>query len=384
MEDDGRCDSQVIQPDIGIVKGQCNLLKGIRMRVLVTGSNGYIGSVIMPLLVSAGHEVRGIDSDLYFACAYTTSTFEFPCTRKDIRDIELSDLNGFDAVIHLAALSNDPLGDLNPQLTLEINHLASVRLARFAKMAGVKRFIFSSSCSTYGASGNEMLSENASFNPVTSYGATKVMVERDVSALADESFTPSFLRNATAYGISPMMRFDLVLNNLVAWAYSSGAVYLKSDGSPWRPVVHVEDIARAFITILEAPVETVHNQAFNIGSNDENYQILDLARIVEKTVPGCRIEFAKDAGPDKRCYRVDFGKFRTLFPGFRPKWTVETGARQLYESYQETGIRLEEFEGPRFKRIDHIKWLLASGRLDETLRWAGSGPWPNAEWGTVT
>jgi len=299
---------------------------------------------------------------------------EFRCTRKDIRDVDLSDLRGYDAVVHLAALSNDPLSDLNPDLTYEINHAASVRIASLAKEAGVKRFLFSSSCSTYGASGDNILNESASFNPVTPYGTTKVLVEKDVSALADDMFSPTFLRNATAYGVSPRMRFDLVLNNLVAWAFASGLVYLKSDGTPWRPLVHVEDIARAFITILEAPREMVHNQAFNIGSIGENYRILDLAKIVEKTVPGCRIEFAKDAGPDKRCYRVDFGKFHSTFPQHQPKWDAKAGAIDIFESYKKYNIRQEDFEGPRYKRIEHIKRLLDTGRLDRTLRWTNQIP----------
>ena len=339
------------------------------MRVLVTGSNGYIGSVLVPLLFKGGHEVQGLDSDLYAECTYGPSFPKFPFLRKDIRDVDLSDLKGYDAVIHLAALSNDPLSDLNPDLTFEINHAASVRLATLARGAGVSRFLFSSSCSTYGASGENILNEKASFNPVTPYGTTKVLVEKDVSVLADDTFSPTFLRNATAYGVSPRMRFDLVLNNLIAWAYASGVVYLKSDGTPWRPLVHVEDIARAFITILNAPRETVHNQAFNVGSNGENYKILDLAKIVENTVPGCRIEFAKDAGPDKRCYRVDFGKFRSTFPEHRPKWDARSGAVDIFESYKKYGIRQEDFEGPKYKRIDHIKQLISTGRMDDTLRW---------------
>jgi nucleoside-diphosphate-sugar epimerase len=341
------------------------------MRVLVTGSNGYIGTVLVPMLMEEGHEVRGIDSDLYGQCTYGPAFPEFPFARKDIRDIGTADLEGYDAVIHLAALSNDPLSDLNPRLTFEINHEASVRLARLAKAAGAARFLFSSSCSTYGASGDRMLDEKAEFHPVTPYGTTKVMVEKDVSLLADDAFSPTFLRNATAYGVSPRMRFDLVINNLVAWAMASGIVYLKSDGTPWRPLVHVEDISRAFLALLQAPRDAVHNQAFNIGKNEENYRILELAKIVEKIVPDCRIEFAKDAGPDKRCYRVDFGKFAAAFPAFVPRWTAEKGAEQIYESYRRHGVRQEDFEGPRYKRIEHIKGLLSSGRLDETLRWTG-------------
>lgn len=339
------------------------------MRVLVTGSNGYIGSVLMPLLLEDGHEVRGIDSDLYAQCTYGPAFPEFPCTRKDIRDVEIRDLEGYDAVIHLAALSNDPLSDLNPRLTFEINHEASVRLARLAKACGVRRFLFSSSCSTYGASGDDMLTEEATFNPVTPYGTTKVLVEKDVSALADDTFSPTFLRNATAYGISPRMRFDLVLNNLVAWACTTGLVYLKSDGTPWRPVVHIEDISRAFLAVLHAPRDIVHNQAFNVGINKENYRIRELAEIVKETVPGCQIEYAEDAGPDLRCYRADFGKFERTFPKYALRWDARSGAQQLYDAYRNFGLRQEDFEGPRYKRIDHIKKLLEDGLLDTTLRW---------------
>jgi nucleoside-diphosphate-sugar epimerase len=344
------------------------------MRVLVTGSNGYIGSVLVPLLVAKGHEVFGFDSDLYAQCTYGPDFPKFPFAKKDIRDIELSDFcDGYDAVIHLAALSNDPLSDLNPQLTFDINHAASVKLARIAKSAGVKRFLFSSSCSTYGASGDSMLNEAAIFNPVTPYGTTKVLVEKDVSALADDTFSPTFLRNATAYGISPRMRFDIVLNNLVAWACTTGLVYLKSDGTPWRPIVHIEDISLAFLAVLHAPRDIVHNQAFNVGISKENYRIRELAEIVKETVPGCKIEYAKDAGPDLRCYRVDFGKFERTFPEYALRWDARRGALQLYETYRKFGLRQEDFEGPRYKRIDHIKKMLEDGLLDTTLRWKGKG-----------
>ena len=339
------------------------------MRVLLTGHLGYIGTVMAPLLAEAGHEVVGLDSGLFEQCTFGEPPRQFTYIRKDIRDATPADLEGFHAVLHLAGLSNDPLGNLNPQLTYEINHLASVHLAQSAKQAGVERFVFSSSCSTYGSAGDKILDESAEFNPVTPYGTSKVLVERDVSKLADSRFSPTFLRNATAYGVSPRLRFDLVLNNLVAWAFTTGRVYIKSDGTPWRPIVHIEDISRAFLAALEAPREVVHNEAFNVGRSEENYQVRDLAEIVKETVPGCKIEYAADAGPDKRCYRVDFSRISRALPGFQPQWDARKGARELYEAYQKVDLRHEDFEGPRYKRIDHLQGLLASRRLDSTLRW---------------
>jgi len=340
------------------------------MRVLVTGHHGYIGAVLVPMLLERGHEVVGLDSDLFQASRYGPwQEASVPSLQKDIRDVEEEDLEGYDAVLHLAGLSNDPLGDLNPDLTYEINYRASVRLAELSKRVGVRRFIFSSSCSNYGAAGDDFLTEESPFNPVTPYGRSKVLVEQDVSKMADDSFSPIFLRNATAYGVSPFLRFDLVLNNLVAWAFTTGRVYLKSDGTPWRPIVHIQDIAQAFCVVLEAPLEKVHNQAFNVGRTEENYRIRELAQIVAETVPGTRIEYAPDAGPDKRNYRVDCSKIQRVLPEFKPRWDARLGAQELYEAYQQVGISVEEFEGPRYKRIAHIRQLLSEGRLDETLRW---------------
>jgi nucleoside-diphosphate-sugar epimerase len=339
------------------------------MRILVTGHNGYIGTVLTPMLIAEGHEVVGLDTDLYQRCTFGEGIPQIPEIRKDVRDVEPADLEGFDAVIHLAALSNDPLGNLNPDLTYEINHKAAIRVAKFAKQVGASRYLFASSCSTYGAAGDQMLTEEAKFNPVTPYAHTKVLVEHDLAELADDSFSPTYLRNATAYGVSPRHRFDIVLNNLVAWAHTTGLVYLKSDGSPWRPIVHIEDISRAFIAALSAPREVIHNQAFNVGMNEENYRIRELAEIVKETVPGCRVEYAAGAEPDTRTYRVNFNKISEMLPEFKPQWNARRGAQELYAAYQKYGVKLEEFEGPKYKRIDHIKQLLASGQLDESLRW---------------
>lgn len=340
------------------------------MKILLTGSRGYIGSVMAPFLVRAGHEVVGVDTDLYRRSSFGEWKDTVETRPKDVRSLETRDLAGFDAVIHLAALSNDPLGDLNPQLTYDINHLASVRLAALAKEAGVARFAFASSCSNYGAAGDAPVNEESELNPVTAYGESKVRVERDVIKLADDSFSPTFLRCATAYGVSPRLRFDIVLNNLVAWAFTSGKVMLKSDGSPWRPIVHIEDISRAFLAVLSVPRERVHAQAFNIGRNDQNYRIREIAEIVKETVPGCEIAFADDAGPDKRNYRADFSKVARLLPEFQPQWDARKGAKQLHDAYRAIGLELSDFEGPRYRRIDQIKQLMAAGELGPDLRWS--------------
>lgn len=323
----------------------------------------------MPLLLAEGHEVVGLDSDLFRGSTFGEGIQEIPELIKDVRDVEVADLEGFDAVMHLAGLSNDPLGNLNPDLTYDINHLASVKLAKVAKEAGVPRYIFSSSCSNYGAGGDDWLTEESAFNPVTPYGISKVRTEQDVTKLADDNFSPTFLRNATAFGVSPRIRFDLVLNNLVAWALTTGRVYMKSDGSPWRPIVHIEDISRAFVAVLHAPRELVHNEAFNVGRNEDNYRIRELGDIVEEVVSGCKIEYAQDASPDKRCYRVDCSKIQRVLPEFKPQWSARRGAEELYAAYQKVGITLEDFEGPRYQRISHIKRLIATEKIDENLRW---------------
>jgi nucleoside-diphosphate-sugar epimerase len=339
------------------------------MRVLVTGHRGYIGTVMVPMLVQAGHHVVGLDSDLFRECSFNEEALDIAGPPTDIRDVRPAELEGFDAVIHLAALSNDPLGDLNPAITYDINHIASVRLARVAREAGVSRFLYSSSCSSYGTAGENLVDETAELQPLTAYAISKVKVERDVAQLADERFSPTFLRNATAYGVSPRLRFDLVLNNLAAWAFARGRVYIKSDGTPWRPIVHVEDIGRAFLAVLAAPREVVHNQALNVGSTEENYRVRELADIVHEAVPGSRLEYAPDGGPDPRCYRVDFGKIRRLLPDFKPQWNARRGAAELLDAYRRYGLVIEDCEGPRFKRIDQLKQLLATQRLDATLRW---------------
>jgi nucleoside-diphosphate-sugar epimerase len=340
------------------------------MKILVTGHKGYIGTVMVPLLMQAGHEVVGFDSDLYERCLFGEGMASIPEIKKDIRDAEPADVQGFDAVIHLAALSNDPLSNLNPDITYDINHRGTVRLAELARQVGVPRFLFSSSCSTYGAAGDDLLTEEAMFNPVTPYGMSKVRAEHGVAQLANDHFSPTFLRNATAYGVSPRLRCDLVLNDLTGWAITTGKVVLKSDGTPWRPLVHIEDIARAFLAVLQAPREVVHNQAFNVGRTEENYRISELAEFVVETVPDCEIAFAPGAGPDKRCYRVDFSKLAATLPGYQPQWTARKGVVQLYKAYQQVGLTLEQLEGPKYKRIDQIKQLLSAGRLDQTLRWS--------------
>jgi len=339
------------------------------MRVLLTGHEGYIGTILVPWLWARNHEVVGLDSGLFRECTLRSAIRPVPTIRKDVRDVELGDLDGVEAVIHLAGLSNDPLGNLNPRLTFEINHEAAVRLAELAKRAGVRRFLYASTCSVYGAAGDDMLDENSAFNPVTPYAESKVRSELDLRRLADRTFCPVYLRAATAYGVSPLLRFDLAVNNLVAWAATTGRVFLKSLGTSWRPLVHIEDIALAYITLLHAPEEKVHNQAFNIGRTEENYRISDVAEIVRQAVPNTRIEFAPDASPDLRNYRVSCDRIARELPEYRTHWTVAHGVEEVYQAIADTGLSSDHFEGPRYNRIAYLKQLLAQGRVVDDLRW---------------
>jgi nucleoside-diphosphate-sugar epimerase len=343
------------------------------MRVLMTGHDGYVGAVMVPVLRQAGHEVVGLDNQYFDGCDFGKYEPGIKVIKSDIRDLRPEHLKGFEAVVHLAAVSNDPLGNLNPESTYAINHRASMTLAELAKAAGVKRYIYSSSCSVYGAASPEdVLTESASFSPVTPYAKSKVMVERDLTALGDKNFCPVFMRNATVYGVSPRLRGDLVVNNLAGWALTTGRVFMKSDGTPWRPLLHVEDMSRAFLAALEAPRDAVYNEAFNVGRQGENYRIKQIAEIVQAQVPGSLVEFSADAGPDPRCYRVDFSKIEKTFPKLGLSWNVEKGVAELLAAYKKLKLTKEDLEGNKYLRIKTIAQHIEAGRLGEDLRWTSS------------
>lgn len=341
-------------------------------RVLVTGDRGYLGAVMAPLLARAGHAVVGVDVDFYRGCDLASLSTDYERIDLDIRDLTRGHLVGFDAVVHLAALSNDPIGNLNQDWTSRINHTASVRLARLAREAGVERFLFSSSCIMYGLASEAVATEESPLDPQTEYARSKVLAEREISDLASDEFSPVFLRNGTVYGLSPRMRFDTVLNDLVASAFTTGRVAVLSDGKPWRPVVHVEDVARAFAMVLEAPRARVHNQAFNTGADDLNYQVLDLARIAAKSVKSARLEVLGSPDADQRTYRASFAKFAATFPDFTFRWNAETGAAQLVDDFSRIGLTETTYRSDRFTRLRHLTELLRGGQLDDDLRWTSS------------
>ncbi len=339
------------------------------MRILVAGDRGYIGAVMVPFLRAAGHDVDGLDLGLYEGCDLGPGPEDVSRRRpSDMRDAQPAQLAGYDAVVCLAALSNDPLGDLKPEATYSINLEGTLQLARAAKAAGVGRFLFASSCSLYGAAGSAAVAEDAELFPVTPYGEAKVVAERELSALADDAFSPTYLRNATAYGASPRLRLDIVVNNLTAVALTTGQVRLESDGTPWRPLVHIEDISRAFLATLEAPVELVHNQAFNVGRREDNVQVRDIAEMVRNAVPGSTVSLADGAGPDLRNYRVDFAKLEDTFPDLNLRWTVGDGISELAAAYAEYGLTYTDFTSSRFVRLRRIRELLSAGLLDDFLR----------------
>ena len=344
------------------------------MRVLVAGDRGYIGAVLVPLLRAAGHEVDGLDLGLYEGCDLSPAEDMGTRPPYDIRDAQAEQVAACDAVVCLAALSNDPLGQLNRAATFSVNLEGTLHLARAAKDAGVARFLFASSCALYGAAGSSAVAEDADLFPVTPYGETKVLAERELSLLADDTFSPTYLRNATAYGVSPRQRLDIVVNNLTAVAMTTGEVRLESDGSPWRPLVHVEDICRAFLATLEAPRELVHNEAFNVGRPQDNVQVRDIAEMVRDAVQGSRVSFADGAGPDLRNYRVDFAKLEETFPGLKLRWTVRDGVDELLGAYTRYGLTSEDFMSSRFVRLRRIRELLSAGVIDQMLRRQGSGP----------
>ena len=340
-------------------------------KIIVTGHTGFIGSLMVPLLLEKGYEVVGIDTKFFGEdCEFYPPVKGFTEIIKDTRDIEEKDLEGAYAICHLAALSNDPMGDFDEQLTFDINHLASIEIAKKAKKIGVEKYIYSSSCSLYGiADGDTALTEDADFNPVTAYAKSKVYSERDILPLATEDFSVTFMRNSTAYGISPKLRLDLVVNNLVGWAVTTGQIKIMSDGSPWRPLVHAEDIARAFIAVIEAPKDSVNKQCYNVGQTEENFQIRDIAKMVGEVVPGCEVVITGEHGSDSRSYRVNFDKIKNELPNFKPKWTLKKGIEEVYEAYKKYGMDDEKFNGKAFIRLKELQHLIETDKINDKLIW---------------
>jgi len=340
------------------------------MKVLVTGTEGYLGSLLAPLLNAHGHEVLGVDTGFYkVGWLYNTGDVTPKTLNKDLRRLTLKDFGGVDAVVHMAELSNDPTGALSPTITYDINHKGSLHLARLAKAAGVRRFVYMSSCSVYGVAADGEMTETSPVNPQTAYAVCKTLVERDLKGLADGGFAPTYLRNATAFGASPRMRFDIVLNNLAGLAWTTGEIKMTSDGTPWRPLVHALDICKAILCTLEAPVELVHDETFNVGDTRFNYQVREIAQIVAEVFPNCRLSFG-ETGSDNRSYRVSFEKINRLLPGFRCKWSAQRGARQLYEVFRRIDMDELTFTFRGFTRLKQLEHLLRTRQLDAQFFWA--------------
>ena len=339
------------------------------MKILITGSDGYIGSVLGPFLMERGHEVVGLDTGFYREGLLYDPAFRFPSTiSQDTRNVTRETFEGIDAVVHLAELSNDPLGQHSPEITYQINHLGTIALAQLCKSTGVQRFVYTSSCSAYGVGSSDFKTEESETNPQTAYAKCKVLVERDLTTLATDHFSPTILRNATAYGLSPRMRFDLVLNNLAGLAWTTHEIKMTSDGTPWRPLVHVRDIAKAIACSLAAPRHLVHNQIFNVGATSENYQVREIAQIIAETFTGCRLSFGKNDG-DNRSYRVCFDKINTLLPGFKCERNAGMGARELLDLFQKIAMTPEIFEFRAFTRLKELQHLLDTGQIDDRFFW---------------
>ncbi|MDZ7956878.1 MAG: SDR family oxidoreductase [Aulosira sp. DedQUE10] len=339
------------------------------MKILVTGTEGYIGSLLAPLLIQQGYEVMAVDTGFYkVGWLYNGTELTAQTLNKDIRNITAADLAGVDAVVHMAELSNDPLGQLAPTITYDINHKGSVHIAKLAKDAGVRRFVYTSSCSVYGFATEDDVHEESTINPQTAYAKCKALVEQDVKLLADDSFSPTFLRNATAYGASPRMRFDIVLNNLAGWAWTIKEIKMNSDGTPWRPLVHILDICKAIICTLEAPRDVIHNQIFNVGDTNSNYQVKQIAQIVADVFTGCQLSFGKH-DPDNRSYRVSFDKINQNLPGFKCEWDAQRGAQQLYNVFQQIDMTKETFESRGFTRLKQLEYLIRTQQIDQDFFW---------------